>query len=337
MKPNLSSRTLLAFLPAFVLVNSTVPPEDFSYLKNKSVDLRPKINQMGMTVRDQAPRGTCTIFATTFLIEYLTGRDKGLKNVDFSEEYLAAAARRASTDKSDNYFFSEAAAGYEEYGIVDEKDAPYQKVNPINTGYLQDNSPATLALLEKGKKNRMLESEILLGPNTAQSKSGLSDEQFKRILTELDKQNPVAVGYAGVSSLTFVQAGLPFSIIADGFGEAQYAHTVPLVGYILNATVPGGGYVIIRDSGGPNVNDKGYWYMGFNYLKKFVYDVLIFSKTPSNVLAANPTVNKDFIQKRWLRRKDILMQTNQLRARVRTPFVTADKLKAALIKQSRHE
>ncbi len=335
MKTNGLNRALLALPAALALLSATIPPDDFSYLKNKSVDLRPQINQMGMAVRDQAPRGTCTLFATTFLIEYWTGRDKSLKNVDFSEEYLAAAARRASIDKSDNYFFSEAAAGYEEYGIVEEKDVPYQKVNPINASYLQDDSPTTLALLEKGKKNRMLESEVLLGPNNAQGKPGLSDEQFKRILTQLDKQNPVAVGYAGVSSMTFVQVGTPVSVIVDGFGEAQYGHTVPLVGYVLDAKVPGGGYVIIRDSGGPNVGDKGYWYMGFNYLRKFVYDVLIFAKTPPNLLATNPTVNKDFIQKRWLRRKDILMQNSQVRARVRTPFITANKLKTNLLAQSR--
>ena len=323
-------------LPALTLSAATpgLVTDDFSYLKNKSVDLRPQIHQLGMIPRDQAPRGTCTIFATTFLIEYWTGRANGLKNVDFSEEYLAAAARRASTDKSNNYFFSEAAQGYEEYGIVGEQDVPYQKVNPINTGYLQDNSPATLALLEKGKKERILESEVLIGINNAQNKPGLSDEQFRRILTELDAQNPVAVGYAGCNNNSYAtKANLAVPILTACVGESySFAHTVPLVGYVLQSDIPGGGYFIIRDSGGPTAGDAGYRYMGFEYIKRNVYDVLIFSKTPRNIVAS---IDKDFIQKRWLRRKDILKATTLARQRVNVPFVSAEKLKTVLATETR--
>ncbi len=301
----------------------SVHAQDFNFLTNKSVDLRPQIQQFGMAVRDQYPRGTCTIFATTFLIEYWTAREKGLKNTDFSEEYIAAAARRASDDKSDNYFFSEAAQGYEEYGIVDEADAPYQMAGQFKTSYLQDDSPATLALLEKGKKNRFLDAEIIEAPN----KPGLSDPQIVRILTELDRRNPVAVGFGGSADTKYTKIGKPVLAMNDCSGSLNYAHTVPLVGYTIDPTVPGGGYAIYRDSGGPNAGDAGYRYMTFNYLKKFVYDVLIFSKTPVRFVKGD----LNLIQKRFLTRKDILKTLTARRQQVRLPFISAAQLKTQVI------
>lgn len=326
---------LMSTTVAFALSLPAVEAQDFSYLKNASVDLRPQINEMGMAVRNQAPRGTCTIFATTFLIEFWTARAKGLKTTDFSEEYLAAAARRASTDKSDNYFFSEAAMGYEEFGIVDEKDMPYLKENPINIDLLQDESPATLELLEKGKKNRMLESEVLLGPNNSVGKPGLSDDQFRRIMTTLDGQSPVAVGY-GASSTEYKMKylpGLAAPVLESSNVELlDYAHTVPIVGYKVDKQVLGGGYFIIRDSGGAEAGDKGYRYVAFDYFRKYAYDVLIFSKTPKNVLVSN---DREFIQKRWLKRKDILKVALNTRNNVRVPFVSARKLNQVLVAEKK--
>src|ERR1700731_1220074 len=52
------------------------------------VDLRPEIEKLGLAVRDQGNRATCSVFATTFLIEYFEARAQGVKDLAFSEEYL---------------------------------------------------------------------------------------------------------------------------------------------------------------------------------------------------------------------------------------------------------
>jgi hypothetical protein len=49
------------------------------------VDLRPQIEKLGLAVRDQGNRSTCSVFATTFLIEYHAARAKGMQGLELSE------------------------------------------------------------------------------------------------------------------------------------------------------------------------------------------------------------------------------------------------------------
>lgn len=57
-----------------------IPPE-----LAPEVDLRPKIRAYGLNVRDQGTRGTCTVFATPFLIEY---QRAGLPGADHTHPNL---------------------------------------------------------------------------------------------------------------------------------------------------------------------------------------------------------------------------------------------------------
>src|SRR5436190_23586245 len=53
------------------------------------VDLRPEIASLGISIRpNQGGRGTCSVFAMTFLLEFMYAKNYGSKNADFSEEYL---------------------------------------------------------------------------------------------------------------------------------------------------------------------------------------------------------------------------------------------------------
>src|SRR5262245_44592617 len=102
-------------LPVFIIDNKP------------DVDLRPEINSLGIAVRPgQAPRGTCSVFAMTFLLEYMYGKNFGVQNADFSEEYLNLVSNLAVGQKVDGGFFDQIDLGYQKFGIVDEALLPYK-------------------------------------------------------------------------------------------------------------------------------------------------------------------------------------------------------------------
>ena len=86
------------------------------------VDLRPEIEKLGLAVRDQGDRGTCSVFATTFLIEFHDARAKGKKDLDLSEEYLNWAKNSANKTDVDGGKFTDIIGGYKEFGMVPIKD-----------------------------------------------------------------------------------------------------------------------------------------------------------------------------------------------------------------------
>src|SRR6185436_6645002 len=61
----------------------------FTIDNQPDVDLRPEIDTLGIAIRSsQLSRGTCSVFAMTFLLEFMYAKNYGLKAQDFSEEYL---------------------------------------------------------------------------------------------------------------------------------------------------------------------------------------------------------------------------------------------------------
>jgi hypothetical protein len=82
----------LATSPANPGAYQPAPPSQIPFKPSASitpeVDLRPAIERFGLTVRDQGSRGTCSVFATTSLIEYHAARAQKLNGLDLSEEYL---------------------------------------------------------------------------------------------------------------------------------------------------------------------------------------------------------------------------------------------------------
>jgi C1A family cysteine protease len=298
----ISSLQAKVFIYSFLIVNllsQTTLLAQYKF-KNNSMDLRPEIKNLGLSVKEQGGRGTCTIFCTTFLIEYMTSKKYNLKNVDYSEEYLNAATNRAINQKSDGSFFSEAIIGYSSYGIVNETDAPYKQ--NFDSEYLQSNEKTTLALLDKGKQNRFLEGEVIVTNNT--NGPGLSNTQFEQLLAFLDSGNPLGIGFAGNDKdgvLFEVEKG-KFAYQSAKLGTPEtYGHSVPIIGYKVDTKVPGGGYVIFRNSAGSTWGDEGYGYMTFEYVQKYTYDFLIFNHLPPQI-----KVNAPELEKRFLAKKDIL-------------------------------
>jgi hypothetical protein len=262
----------------------------------KSIDLRSTINSMGLAIKDQNPRGTCSVFASTFLLEYMVCKSRGLssqlspdgsnRTISFSEEYLNSVANiarqqlggSAIEQNPDGDTFQGCLWGYQSFGIVEEEWFPYQ--NTFDPNHKPDK-----ALLALGKAARFLKGDIMLAKkppiHEGDSPRGLDDDQISIILGFLDKQIPVAFGMFLASDIQTVHWGslsVWDNIPDETNGPA--GHSVGIVGYLSGPILPSKGYFIFRNSWGNLWGDKGYGYISFDYARKYVYDVVVYDKSP---------------------------------------------------------
>lgn len=232
------------------------------------VDLRPQAAAKGLTVRSQGARPTCTLFATTFLIEYMQafsarGDHHG------SVEYMVWAANEAMGKADDGAFFEDVVAGYSKHGAVADAILPY---GSTFTGA----APGEAVRLQ-GLGNRQLTGEMI---RPWDGSYGVSDAQIETMKAYLRAGVPVAGGFRLTGTPETVTIGdvqiwntLPN---LDGL----YWHSMAVVGYQLAPAADGGGYFIIRNSGGPNSGDNGHLYCSFNFFKAHVADVIVFKTAP---------------------------------------------------------
>ena len=234
-------------------------------INQPNVDLRPKIKTMGIGVRNQGGRGTCSVFAMTFLLEFMYAKNAGYKNPDFSEEYLNYASNLAINQFQDGGFFDALDLGYQTYGIVNESQAPYH--NSYNPPYV-----ASAAMLATGEAiaPRFKTTFIKAWDVT----TGLTPGELQGIEHTLDTGRPVAVGVRWPNSFqTETIHGIQLMKTPPANGVFD-GHSIDLVGYKASNSFPGGGYFIFRNSYGIGFGADGYGFMPFNYAKKYVNDAV---------------------------------------------------------------
>jgi hypothetical protein len=234
-------------------------------INQPDVDLRPTIKTMGIDIRPQGDRGTCSVFAMTFLLEYMYAKQKGSTNPDFSEEYLNYASNLAINQFQDGGFFDALDLGYQTYGIVNEAQAPYH--NSYNPPYV-----ASAAMLATGAAIAPKFKATFIKPWDVTT--GLTPGELQGIENTLHAGRPVAVGVRWPSNFqTETIHGIqlmktpPASGVFDG-------HSIDLVGYKASNSFPGGGYFIFRNSYGTGFGVDGYGFMSFDYAKKYVNDAV---------------------------------------------------------------
>src|SRR5581483_4546866 len=92
--------------------------EHFPPGETPEINMRPEIRALGLHIRNQGNRGTCTVFATTFLIEYqMATLHRGPHALALSEEYLNWAGNKATGEDQDGGFFTKFISGYQSYAI----------------------------------------------------------------------------------------------------------------------------------------------------------------------------------------------------------------------------
>jgi C1A family cysteine protease len=234
-------------------------------INQPNVDLRPTIKTMGISVRNQGGRGTCSVFAITFLLEFMYAKNARYTNPDFSEEYLNYASNLAINQFQDGGFFDALDLGYQTYGIVNESQAPYH--NSYSPPYV-----ASAAILATGEAIAPRFKATFIKPWDVTT--GLNPAELQGIEHTLDTGRPVAVGVRWPNNFqTETIHGIqlmktpPASGVFDG-------HSIDLVGYKASNSFPGGGYFIFRNSYGTGFGADGYGFMSFDYAKKYVNDAV---------------------------------------------------------------
>ena len=181
-----------------------------------SVDLRPRLTELGLTPRPQGARGTCSIFTTCEAIEFAVAKRTGTPQ-RLSPEYVNWAASQAAGGPSDGNFFHNAIAGFEQHGVCTEAMMPYQpNFDPARAPSPQANIQAA-AIRETSHAGVAVRWIVPWQPNHF----GVSDEQLAEI------KRVIASGYP----------------VAAGSGHSRL-----LVGYRDAADQPGGGVFLTEDS-----------------------------------------------------------------------------------------
>jgi hypothetical protein len=239
-----------------------------------AVDLRRGIARLGLGIRDQGTRGTCSVHAMTFLLEYMAAARRNRRYGDLAEEYLNAVANLASGKNDDGDFFAILDQGYRKYGIVREGQFAYQA--SYNAALAPSASLMSLGQSTLGQ-DQLLARFIKPWDNT----TGASAAQLSEVMKLLQKGVPVAVGMWWPISGKFqtsVVAGV--SIVADlgklPAGWLKDGHSVVLVGYAQHSQFPGGGYFIFRNSFGSTWGDQGHGYISVEYLGKYANDLVAY-------------------------------------------------------------
>jgi len=216
----------------------------------KKVDLRAEINRRNIQIDNQGGRGTCSVFAMNFLLEYaytgFTSR-QGFNNL--SQEYLNHMANKATNRNDDGDFFSSIEAGYNKYGIIPDSMWVYNPSAVYNYNNFENNM--TQQMLNFGSwtiaKGNKLAGNFIKENGTP---VGLSDIEFQNVLSYLYRGIPVALGRS---------------------------HSMVVVGYNIDSAKAGGGEFIFRNSYGTGDGENGYRYESFNSVKGTTNDVYAYS------------------------------------------------------------
>jgi hypothetical protein len=228
---------------------------------DRSRDLRSEITRRGIGIRNQGGRGTCSIFAMTFLLEYAYTEMLGSGYADLSEEYLNHAANVAMGTRDDGDYFSSAAAGYQNFGMIQEGAMVY------NPNRVYDFNAVTITPQMYAEGQTLLQNGFRMEGHfvVPLGEAGATQEQFDAILSYVARGIPVAVGRG---------------------------HSMAMVGFKYDQTQEGGGYVIFKNSYGPTSDENGYKRESFASVKSTVNDAYVFEQpykvdwTPPGEIAA---------------------------------------------------
>ncbi len=201
------------------------------------VDLRPTFEQRGLERRRQGGRPTCSAFVVAGGLEFALAQQQG-HGTRLSVEFLNWAANKVCGDTEDGGFFSDLWKGFAAYGICTEEKMPYQAKHDPS----QPPGPEALA----DAKARLALGLRLNWIKEWNVHTGLTDEQLAAIKRTLSRGWPVCGGFRWPKQEKWEEGVLqmcPANAVRDG-------HSVLLVGYRDEATQPGGGVFIFRNTSG---------------------------------------------------------------------------------------
>jgi C1A family cysteine protease len=242
-----------------------------------AIDLRPKIERLGLSVRRQGARGTCSVFATTFLIEYRAAQALNANGLDLSEEYLNWAKNQTNKTDFDGGKFSDIIRGYQEFGMVRQAEMPYR---PSFDPKHPDSPPRPT--IAAGKAFPRYRFEFIKEWN---NKTGMSERQLEATKAALRSGRPVATGIWWLNRFETIpvdqvplvkQYPRSANRNPDNAKNPMFdGHSIDLVGFQDGRQFPGGGYFVFRNSFGPGFGRGGYGFLSFDYVRNYSNDAIV--------------------------------------------------------------
>ncbi|MDA1193201.1 MAG: hypothetical protein O3A46_16115 [Candidatus Poribacteria bacterium] len=207
---------------------ATLPPQ---------IDLNPRFDEWGISVRPQFKRPTCSVFAVIGALEYAFAQHRG-NGVHLSVEFLNWAGHRATGRTVDGGFFWELWNGYEAYGVCDEATLPYD-----TAAFDNDLNPSD-AVLNAAVKSKGV-AKRLHWIKEWDPKTGLTDDEFEGVKRALADGTPVCGGFRWPHQAEWTDNVLHMREPH----EVRDGHSILLSGYRDDDSQPGGGVFLIRNSG----------------------------------------------------------------------------------------
>jgi hypothetical protein len=241
------------------------------------VDLRGGIDRLGLAIRNQGRRATCSVFATTFLIEYRFAQMQQANSVDLSEEYLNWAKNQANKTDFDGGKFADIIRGYQEFGMVSQSDMPNRATFDLNQPAIPQRP-----IVAAGKTFPRFRFVFIKEWN---NQRGMSDNEIEATKAALQSGRPVATGIwwlARFENEMVDQVPLlkEYPRSANRNHDAAKnpmfdGHSIDLVGFHEGNQFPGGGYFIFRNSFGPRFGQDGYGFISFDYMRNYANDAIV--------------------------------------------------------------
>jgi hypothetical protein len=184
-----------------------------------AVDLRPAFGKLGLKPRSQGKRPTCSVFTTAGAMEFAVSKYYG-KACPLSVEYLNWTANQiiGNKTKSRGQFFRHCLKGFEKFGICPDVDMPYLPQFDPEAKPTDAARKRAMEIHDLGLQVHMI-AEDVAGEKQPEARRELA---FQKVKETLAHGYPVAAGAS---------------------------HSLLLVGYTDDASKPGGGVFLTRDSG----------------------------------------------------------------------------------------
>jgi len=235
-----------------------------------SVDLRPEFKRLGLDVRSQGDRNTCSVFTMAGALEFALAK-RG-KTEPLSVEFLNWASNDAARRTEDGSYFSDLWKGFRAYGACVEADMPYQSEYNVSLRPSADARARAESLRDAGLHMHWIKR---WNPSF-----GASSQQLKQIKRVLREGWPVCGGFLwpkkGQQQWTEGVLNVrPRHQMRDG-------HSVLLVGYRDDPSQPGGGMFLINNSDKGPANEA----LSYEYIRAYMNDAVWVNYTPDKKLPA---------------------------------------------------
>ncbi|HEX2855050.1 MAG TPA: C1 family peptidase [Opitutaceae bacterium] len=234
---------------------------------HRSVDLRPKFQELALNVKNQGARPSCAVFAVVSALEYQNAQITG-EAERFSEEYLIWATCRtlnrpflpkpgppaggdAATEDFDGvdagFALSEVVTALRAYGVPPQARLPYAFGNSM------DVSEPPREIVDEARSRRRVSVFSLPGHDQA--------TRLANLIHALDAGVPVAVGISWPPSRSIRGGYLTTQRPLEGTG-----HAVTLVGYENKTGEIRDTVFIFKNSWGMRWGAAGYGFASYEYL-----------------------------------------------------------------------